>query len=365
MSPIACPRERDRGQGPAQVLRRRRGRRAASTCTSSAARCSRCSAPTAPARPPPSEILEGYRGAHARRGLGARPRPRAQRARALKARIGIVLQSTGVDPYLTVRGDDRDVRAATTRTRGRSDEVIELVGLDREARHPREQALRRPAAAPGRRDRARRATPSCSSSTSRRPASTRRAPADAWEIVKNLTALGKTVFLTTHFMDEAQYLADRVAVIARGRDRRRGPARRRSAGRDAMQARDPVPAARRGAPEPPASAAAAAGRTARSRSAPTTRRRPCTTLTGWALEHGVALRRRSRSRRPTPRGRLPGAHGRERRRRDERRSRSPLRQVRYTNKAFWRNPASAFFTFAFPLMFLVIFTALLGSGKVD
>jgi len=41
------------------------------------------------------------------------------------------------------------------------------------------------------------------------------------------------------------------------------------------------------------------------------------------------------------------------------------RQVRYTNKAFWRNPASAFFTFAFPLMFLVIFTALLGSGTVQ
>jgi ABC-2 type transport system permease protein len=42
-----------------------------------------------------------------------------------------------------------------------------------------------------------------------------------------------------------------------------------------------------------------------------------------------------------------------------------LRQVRFTNKAFWRNPASAFFTFAFPLMFLVIFTALLGSGEVE
>jgi ABC-2 type transport system permease protein len=41
-----------------------------------------------------------------------------------------------------------------------------------------------------------------------------------------------------------------------------------------------------------------------------------------------------------------------------------LRQVGYTNKAFWRNPASAFFTFAFPLMFLVIFTALLGNGTV-
>lgn len=31
-----------------------------------------------------------------------------------------------------------------------------------------------------------------------------------------------------------------------------------------------------------------------------------------------------------------------------------LHQMRYVNKAFWRNPASAFFTFAFPLMFLVI-----------
>jgi ABC-2 type transport system permease protein len=41
-----------------------------------------------------------------------------------------------------------------------------------------------------------------------------------------------------------------------------------------------------------------------------------------------------------------------------------LRQTRYVNKAFWRNPASAFFTFAFPLMFLVIFTALLGSSRI-
>ena len=41
-----------------------------------------------------------------------------------------------------------------------------------------------------------------------------------------------------------------------------------------------------------------------------------------------------------------------------------LSQVRYTNKTFWRNPASAFFIFAFPLMFLVIFTALLGHGTV-
>jgi ABC-2 type transport system permease protein len=41
-----------------------------------------------------------------------------------------------------------------------------------------------------------------------------------------------------------------------------------------------------------------------------------------------------------------------------------LRVVRFTNRAFWRNPATAFFTFAFPLMFLVIFTALFGTGTV-
>jgi ABC-2 type transport system permease protein len=41
-----------------------------------------------------------------------------------------------------------------------------------------------------------------------------------------------------------------------------------------------------------------------------------------------------------------------------------LSQFRYVNKAFWRNPSRAFFTFAFPLMFLVIFTSLLGNGTV-
>jgi len=41
-----------------------------------------------------------------------------------------------------------------------------------------------------------------------------------------------------------------------------------------------------------------------------------------------------------------------------------IRQVGYVNKMFWRNPASAFFTFAFPLMFLVIFTSLLGHFTV-
>ena len=52
---------------------------------------------------------------------------------------------------------------------------------------------------------------------------------EAWEVIKNLATLGKTVLLTTHYMDEAQYLADRVAVIVGRPDRGRGSARPRSA----------------------------------------------------------------------------------------------------------------------------------------
>ena len=57
----------------------------------------------------------------------------------------------------------------------------------------------------------------------------------AWEVIAGLRDLGKTVFLTTHYMDEAQDLADRVAIISRRRDRRPGhaggPRRPRRAGR--------------------------------------------------------------------------------------------------------------------------------------
>ena len=42
-----------------------------------------------------------------------------------------------------------------------------------------------------------------------------------------------------------------------------------------------------------------------------------------------------------------------------------LRQARYNNKAFWRNPAAAFFTFVFPLMFLFIFNLVFGDGEVE
>lgn len=41
-----------------------------------------------------------------------------------------------------------------------------------------------------------------------------------------------------------------------------------------------------------------------------------------------------------------------------------LKQLTYENKSFWRNPASAFFTFAFPLMFLVIFNLIFGGNDI-
>lgn len=41
-----------------------------------------------------------------------------------------------------------------------------------------------------------------------------------------------------------------------------------------------------------------------------------------------------------------------------------LRQVKYENKSFWRNPAAAFFTFAFPLLFLFIFNTVFGSDEI-
>ena len=45
----------------------------------------------------------------------------------------------------------------------------------------------------------------------------------AWEVIASLRELGKTVFLTTHYMDEAQFLADRVAIIREGRIVAEGP----------------------------------------------------------------------------------------------------------------------------------------------
>jgi ABC-2 type transport system ATP-binding protein len=105
-------------------------------------------------------------------------------------------------------------------------------------------------------------------------------------MVKNLVALGKTVWLTTHFMDEAQYLADRVAVIAKGVIVAEGPPSS-LAGRDQMQTTirfRPAP----GAPAPPELGQIADGDGVLRLSTDQPARR-AHELTGWAIDHGVEL----------------------------------------------------------------------------
>jgi ABC-2 type transport system ATP-binding protein len=159
------------------------------------------------------EILEGYRDRTAGdvSVLGHDP---ARADAGLKRRIGIVLQSTGVDPYLTVR-ETVALYAGFYPSPRDVDEVVDLVGLA-EKRDTRVNKL-----SGGQQRRldvavALAGDPELLFLDEPTTGFDPNARRNAWEIVKNLTAIGKTIFLTTHFMDEAQYLANRVAVIAAG-----------------------------------------------------------------------------------------------------------------------------------------------------
>jgi ABC-2 type transport system ATP-binding protein len=159
------------------------------------------------------EILEGYRN---RSGgevsvLGQDP----QRAgREWRERIGIVLQSCRLDPYLTVT-ESLSLFAGYYSAPRPVAEVIEAVGLEGKA------GTRTGKLSGGQQRRldvglALVGDPELlfldEPTTGFDPSARRQ----AWEAIAGLRALGKTVFLTTHYMDEAQRLADRVAVIAGG-----------------------------------------------------------------------------------------------------------------------------------------------------
>ena len=229
------------------------------------------------------EILEGYRDRSDGevRVLGADP---ASSGTGQKARIGIVLQSTGVDPFLTVRETVAQYAGYYPSPRD-IDEVIDLVGLG-EKRTSRvnklsggqQRRLDVAVALAGDPDLLFLDEPTTGFDPNARR--------NAWEIVKNLAALGKTVFLTTHFMDEAQYLADRVAVIADGTIVAEGTPDT-IAGRDRMLARIRyrMPA---GAPDLPAW-----GQVEQLDGSFVLRADDATTMahevTGWAIERGFSF----------------------------------------------------------------------------
>jgi ABC-2 type transport system ATP-binding protein len=165
------------------------------------------------------EILEGYRK---RSGgevtvLGEDPE---RAGREWRERIGIVLQSGRLDPYLTVR-ESLDLYAGYFRAPLPTADVIALIGLEGKAD---ERASRLSGGQQRRLDvgMALVGDPELlfldEPTTGFDPSARRQ----AWEVIAGLRELGKTVFLTTHYMDEAQRLADRVTIIAAGRIVARG-----------------------------------------------------------------------------------------------------------------------------------------------
>jgi ABC-2 type transport system ATP-binding protein len=109
---------------------------------------------------------------------------------------------------------------------------------------------------------------------------------EAWQVVKNLAALGKTVLLTTHYMDEAQQLAHRVAIIAAGRIVAEGsPAN--LAGRDT--ARPSVRYRLPSATPPPTDLGGEPTPDGFVEFAPDNLAHALHRLTGWAIEHAVSL----------------------------------------------------------------------------
>ncbi len=161
------------------------------------------------------EILEGFRKRDAGQAevLGLDPGDRAT-GRELRERIGLVLQDIAVEPYLTVRETIARNAGYYPAPRG-VDEVIALVGLAGEERTKvrnlsggRKRRLDLGLGLIGDPELLFLDEPT----TGFDPAARR----DAWQLVRSLRDGGTTILLTTHYMEEAQALADRVAVLSDG-----------------------------------------------------------------------------------------------------------------------------------------------------
>jgi len=165
------------------------------------------------------EILEGYRDRSAGdvEVLGVDPQRAGQ---AWRERLGVVLQSSSLYPNLTVRETLRAFAGYYERPRD-VDEVVEIVGLTEKA-DTRVRAL-----SGGQKRRldlglALIGNPELifldEPTTGFDPGARR----TAWETIRNLRSLGTTILLTTHYLDEAEQLADRVAVLRDGEIVREG-----------------------------------------------------------------------------------------------------------------------------------------------
>jgi ABC-2 type transport system ATP-binding protein len=231
------------------------------------------------------EILEGFRARDAGRVevLGLDPGDRSH-GRALRERIGLVLQDIAVEPYLTVR--ETIARNAGYYPAPRDvDEVIGLVGLAGQARRKvralsggQKRRLDLALGLIGRPELLFLDEPTTGFDPNARR--------DAWEIVRGLRGEGTTIVLTTHYMEEAQALADRVAVISGGQIVAEGtPAT--IGGRDTARARirfaRPAGCA---AGDLPFDVVPGDGLVTVETAEPT---RTLHQLTGWALRHGTVL----------------------------------------------------------------------------
>jgi ABC-2 type transport system ATP-binding protein len=236
------------------------------------------------------EILEGYRDRTAGevRVLGADP---GRAGHDWRQRIGIVLQESRMHPELTVR-ESVELFAGYYRAPRGVDATVELVGLtekadDRVARLSGGQQRRLDVAL------ALIGDPELlfldEPTTGFDPSARRR----AWEVIASLRDLGKTIFLTTHYMEEAQELADQVAIIAGGRIVAQGTPRDLSS-RDGRVSRisfrlppgvaaDELPSA------VAASTSASAGSVDELQIQAQDPVRTLNELTGWALQRGVEL----------------------------------------------------------------------------
>jgi ABC-2 type transport system ATP-binding protein len=229
------------------------------------------------------EILEGYRSRDSGEVAVLGYDPGRQRAR-LKSQIGIVLQSTGVERYLTV-AETIQMYAGFYPNPRPAGEVIGLVGLEAK----RDSRVNKLSGGQQRRldvGIALAGNPELlflDEPTTGFDPSARR---EFWEVIKNLSTLGKTVLLTTHYMDEAQYLANRVAVISAGQIVAEGdPATLADRELARARVRYRLPAG----VTPPAGLSGTAGPDGFTEFAPDDVTLALHQLTGWALEQRVSL----------------------------------------------------------------------------